>query len=101
MLPFHAPHSSCGNAQSLTSQDAVAYAGHGIRINSICPGYVKTPLLNPAIEAGVMDAEIAKTPMQRLGDVEEIADSIVFLASPMASFITGASLVVDGGYTLS
>lgn len=48
-----------------------------------------------------MDSEIAKTPMQRMADVEEIADSVVFLASPMASFMTGASLVVDGGYTVN
>ena len=48
-----------------------------------------------------MDAEIAKTPMGRLAHVDEIADSIVFLASPMASFMTGASLVVDGGYTVN
>ena len=48
-----------------------------------------------------MDSEIVKTPMQRMADVEEIADSIVFLASPMASFMTGASLVVDGGYTVN
>jgi NAD(P)-dependent dehydrogenase (short-subunit alcohol dehydrogenase family) len=48
-----------------------------------------------------MDSEIAKTPMQRMADVDEIADSIVFLASPMASFMTGASLVVDGGYIVN
>ena len=82
-------------------QDAVAYAAQGIRINAICPGYVNTPLLKEATAAGAMDSEIAKTPMQRLADVEEIADSIVFLASPMASFMTGASLVVDGGYTVN
>jgi NAD(P)-dependent dehydrogenase (short-subunit alcohol dehydrogenase family) len=83
------------------AQDAVTYAAQGIRINAICPGYVNTPLLREAAVAGAMDSEIAKTPMQRLADVEEIADSIVFLASPMASFMTGASLVVDGGYTVN
>jgi NAD(P)-dependent dehydrogenase (short-subunit alcohol dehydrogenase family) len=94
--------SSSSNLQGLTRpQDAVAYAAYGIRINAICPGYVNTPLLKAAIEAGVMEPEIAKTPMQRLGNVEEIADSIVFLASPMASFMTGANLVVDGGYSVA
>jgi NAD(P)-dependent dehydrogenase (short-subunit alcohol dehydrogenase family) len=48
-----------------------------------------------------MVQEIAKTPMLRMAEVEEIADSIVFMASPMASFMTGASMVVDGGYTIN
>lgn len=48
-----------------------------------------------------MNSEIAKTPMKRMADVEEIADCIVFLASPMASFMTGSSLLVDGGYTIN
>lgn len=85
----------------LTKSDAIAYAAQGIRINAICPGYVNTPLLKEAAVSGAMDSEIAKTPMQRMADVDEIADSIVFLASPMASFMTGASLVVDGGYTIN
>lgn len=58
-------------------------------------------MLQEATESGAMDSEIAKTPMRRLADVEEIADSIAFLASPMASFMTGAGLVVDGGYTVN
>jgi len=85
----------------LTKSDAITYAAHGIRINAICPGYVNTPLLKEATVAGAMDSEIAKTPMQRMADPEEIGDSIVFLASPMSSFMTGASLVVDGGYTVN
>lgn len=64
-----------------------------IRINAICPGYVETPLLAQAKEAGLMDGEIAKTPMKRMADVEEIADCIVFMASPMASFMTGSRYV--------
>jgi NAD(P)-dependent dehydrogenase (short-subunit alcohol dehydrogenase family) len=75
------------------------YAAHGIRINAICPGYVNTPLLAEAASAGLMDGEIAKTPMKRLGDVDEIAECVVFMASPMASFMTGSALLVDGGYT--
>lgn len=82
-------------------KDAITYAAQGIRINAICPGYVNTPLLKSATAAGSMDLEISRTPMQRLADVEEIGDSIVFLASSMSSFMTGATLVVDGGYTLN
>jgi len=48
-----------------------------------------------------MNEEIAKTPMKRMADVDEIADCTVFLASPMASFMTGSSLLVDGGYTIN
>lgn len=68
----------------------------GIRINAICPGYVETPLLANAMSAGLMKDEISKTPMKRVGTMEEIADSIVFLASPLSSFMTGATMVVDG-----
>ncbi|TVY17225.1 Dihydroanticapsin 7-dehydrogenase [Lachnellula arida] len=83
----------------LTRSDAITYAPHGIRINAICPGYVRTPLLHAAVIAGSMDPEIAKTPMGRLAEVEEIADTIAFMASPMASFMAGSALLVDGGYS--
>ncbi|KAF2165626.1 hypothetical protein M409DRAFT_67026 [Zasmidium cellare ATCC 36951] len=83
----------------LTRTDGVTYASQGIRINAMCPGYVATPLLKSATASGVMAAEIAKVPQGRLGDMEEIADSIVYLVSPMSSFMTGATLAVDGGYT--
>lgn len=66
-----------------------------IRINAICPGYVETPLLAQAKEAGLMDGEIAKTPMKRMADVDEVADCIVFMASPMASFMTGSRYVLN------
>ena len=82
-------------------QDAASYADQGIRINALCPGYVDTPLLAVAKEIGAMDGEIAKTPMKRMADAEEIGDCIVFLASPMASFMTGSCLLVDGGYTIN
>ncbi|CAG8951981.1 hypothetical protein HYFRA_00000716 [Hymenoscyphus fraxineus] len=85
----------------LTKADATAYAPHHIRINALCPGYVRTPLLGSALEDGYMKGEIAKTPLGRVAEVEEIGDSIVFLASPMASFMVGSTLVVDGGYTVS
>lgn len=82
----------------LTKADANQYASHAIRINAMCPGYISTPLLLSAVKEGTMDGEIAKTPMARLGMVEEIGDSVCFLASRMASFMTGSVLLVDGGY---
>ncbi|KAJ4501937.1 hypothetical protein HRR78_008769 [Exophiala dermatitidis] len=83
-----------------TKPDAVAYAKQGIRINAICPGYVATPLLEEAVKSGAMDKEIERTPVGRMAVPEEIGDTITFLASPMSSFMYGAGLVVDGGFTI-
>ncbi|KAK5117985.1 hypothetical protein LTR62_004029 [Meristemomyces frigidus] len=83
----------------LTKTDAVMYAEHGIRINAICPGYVGTPLLKAAMGSGIMVAEVEKVAQKRLGEMEEVADGIVFLASRMSSFMTGQGMAVDGGYT--
>lgn len=79
----------------MPTQDATAFAKEGIRINAICPGYVKTNLVQNAANASLSE-EFKKIPMGRLAQIEEIADSIVFLASPMSSYMTGATLVVDG-----
>jgi len=84
----------------LTKADATAYAAHGIRINALCPGYIATPLLGNNPNSGLMGEEVKKTPVLRLGTPEEIADCVVFLGSEMSSFMNGASLVADGGYTL-
>ncbi|KAG9247160.1 3-oxoacyl-reductase [Calycina marina] len=81
----------------LTRSDASSYGPHGIRINAMCPGYIETPL-NPA--SATMTSEVMKTPMGRMGSVEEIADCIVFLSSEMASYVTGSILVSDGGHTM-
>ncbi|KAK3679178.1 hypothetical protein LTR78_000739 [Recurvomyces mirabilis] len=99
LTPAVAYTASKHGVMGLTKTDAVMYAQQGIRVNAICPGYVGTPLLKAATAGGVMDAEIEKVPQKRLGEMEEIADGIVFLASPMSSFMTGQGLVIDGGYT--
>ncbi|KAH8170469.1 enoyl-(Acyl carrier protein) reductase domain-containing protein [Sarocladium implicatum] len=87
----------------LTKADANSYGGeHGIRINAICPGYVDTPLVRAAMDMGSdspLAHDIKKTPLERMAAMEEIADSVVFLASPMSSFMQGAALVADGGFT--
>ncbi|KYK57669.1 short chain dehydrogenase reductase family oxidoreductase [Drechmeria coniospora] len=82
-----------------TKADANAYAPDKIRINAICPGYVATPLTLCAPADSPIHEHVAQTPMQRMAMPEEVADSIVFLASPMSSFMHGAGLVVDGGFT--
>jgi NAD(P)-dependent dehydrogenase (short-subunit alcohol dehydrogenase family) len=85
----------------LTQSAALEYAMEGIRINAICPGFVDTPLLT---KIGINRHPEAKEhlislhPMKRLAKPEEIAKAFIFLASDDSSFVTGTSLVIDGGY---
>ncbi|GLA04118.1 hypothetical protein AnigIFM60653_004157 [Aspergillus niger] len=99
-IPFPAYTSSKHGVMGLTRMDAKYYAPTGIRINAVCPGFVDTPMVSKAVDSGVFKKEVESAPVGRIGDVEEITDSILFLASPMSSFIYGAGLVVDGGYGL-
>lgn len=80
----------------LTKADALAYAAHGIRINAICPGYVATPLLQSTMHSEMIQKEMAKIPIARMAEMDEIADHIAMLASPMTSYMYGAALVADG-----
>jgi len=82
----------------LTRSAALAYASQGIRINSIHPGYIEPPLLKVLDEA-THTALTALHPIGRLGTAEEVAHAAAFLLSDGASFMTGSTLVVDGGYT--
>lgn len=81
----------------LTKAAALEYADKNIRINSIGPGYIKTPLLDSLDEA-TMKALVGLHPMGRLGESEEIAELILWLASPRSSFVTGSYYAADGGY---
>lgn len=87
-----------GGVKMLTQSTAVAYAARNIRVNAVCPGYVDTPMINRLGEE-VKNYLIGLHPAGRLGTPEEIAKAVLFLASDDASFITGTSLMVDGGYT--
>jgi NAD(P)-dependent dehydrogenase (short-subunit alcohol dehydrogenase family) len=85
---------------ALTRVLAVEWAARGVRVNAVAPGYVGTPMVEQALEAGLLAAgELAdRTPVGRVASPAEIADTVVFLASPAARYVTGQTLVVDGGY---
>ena len=85
----------------LTKTASEDYAIKGLRINSICPGYTETPMTTKdALVKEAMDRQVAHAvPMGRMGTAQEIADGVVYLSGGRASFVTGTSLFVDGGYT--
>lgn len=81
----------------ITKTAAMEYAKDGIRVNCVNPGYIKTPMTDPTMEERY-EALMTKVPMGRLGVADEIAEAVVWMLSDRASFMTGASQVVDGGY---
>jgi NAD(P)-dependent dehydrogenase (short-subunit alcohol dehydrogenase family) len=89
--------------EGMTRVLAVEWAPHGIRVNAVAPGYIKTGLALTAISRGLLDERrlVARTPLGRMGDPREIATTIAFLASPDAGYITGQTIVVDGGHTIN
>ena len=80
---------------------AMEYAGENIRCNCVCPGAIDTPLLRRSLDTiqGFSQATVAAIPMGRLGKPEEMANVVLFLASDLASYVTGAAFVADGGLT--
>ena len=86
---------------ALTATAALEYAPH-VRVNAVAPGMIRTGLTDPLLDGvdGAVDFMLAKTPLERIGTPEEVADVVVFLCSPLARFITGINVVVDGGMTL-
>lgn len=83
----------------LTKNAAIEYAKHGVRINSIGPGFIDTPLLSKNLDAATLAYVAGLHPIARLGKAEEVAELTCFLLSDGASFITGSYHLVDGGYT--
>ena len=93
----HSYHAAKGAVRNMSKNAAMTYAGEGIRVNSVHPGFIHTPLTdaqNPDLNRIVIDT----TPMKRGGQPIEIAYGCLFLASDEASYVTGAELNIDGGY---
>lgn len=90
--PYHA---SKGAVRLMTKNVALHWAKEGVRVNSVHPGFIDTPILGEADRGQLA----AVTPMGRIGRPDEIANAVAFLASDLSSFMTGSEVVVDGGYT--
>ncbi|MGY3617523.1 SDR family NAD(P)-dependent oxidoreductase [Bradyrhizobium sp. USDA 10063] len=100
LVPGYA--ASKGGIAQLTKSLAIAYAGDGIRVNAIAPGWIATPLTtalqnDPARSRTILD----RTPLARWGRPADLLGGVLYLCSPVASFVTGTVLVIDGGYAIA
>jgi NAD(P)-dependent dehydrogenase (short-subunit alcohol dehydrogenase family) len=90
---------SKGGIVQLTKSLAIAYASDGIRVNAIAPGWIATDLTKPLRDDPTREAAIlGRTPLGRWGQAQDVAGGALFLASPLAGFVTGTVLPIDGGY---
>ena len=102
IAPYHA---SKGAVRLMSKNDAITYAPEKIRVNSIHPAYIWTPMVENHLRATSPDLEAAKAaanaahPIGTMGEPDDIAWAVVWLASDEAKFVTGAEIVIDGGYT--
>ncbi|PFG14434.1 SDR family NAD(P)-dependent oxidoreductase [Bacillus sp. es.036] len=91
---------SKGAVRSISKAASAQYGRKGIRVNAVFPGVIKTPMTEKLNDTSVvMERLIAATPLQKLGTATDVAKAVLFLASEDAAFITGAELVIDGGYS--
>jgi NAD(P)-dependent dehydrogenase (short-subunit alcohol dehydrogenase family) len=94
-------HASKHGVIGLTKSAALEYAPRGVRINAICPGVIETPMVADMLKTQkeAMDDFLKQQPIGRLGTAEEMAQTVLWLCSPGASFVVGVALPVDGGFT--
>jgi NAD(P)-dependent dehydrogenase (short-subunit alcohol dehydrogenase family) len=79
---------------------AIELAPHGIRVNTLCPTFIETPMTKPFFEnAAFKESVLSKIKLGRLGTVEDLMGAVVFLASDASALMTGSALIVDGGWT--
>ena len=83
----------------LTQTIAIDYAAQGIRANTVCPGFIRTPMVMKGLDEETRGYIAGLHPLGRMGEPEEVAEAVLFLASDRSSFVTGTCLFVDGGYT--
>jgi NAD(P)-dependent dehydrogenase (short-subunit alcohol dehydrogenase family) len=96
-------HAAKHGVLGLTKSAALEYAKRGIRINAVCPGLIQTPMSDQMVALGqgeALEALLKNVPMGRPGRPEEIADVVLWLCSQAASYVTGQSIAVDGGFTM-
>lgn len=96
-------HASVAAVRMMTKTDAMQYAARNIRVNSVHPGFIRTPILEAAVsQIGNLDLMLlgmaAFNPMQRIGSTGDVAAGILYLVSDASRFVTGTELVIDGGY---
>ena len=90
-----------GGIVALTRDLAIEWAPDGIRVNAVAPGVIETEIITRNVERGVLDRAVfdARIPLGRTGQPSEIAEAVLFLATDASSYVTGQTLIVDGGFT--